>query len=574
MIVRRSLRWLCWLYVMLLVTLAGFPQRLCEAAQPLALTPPQGWNADPIGDLPSYLPAGLANNDYLRVTILDRQDMRGVPLLQFLDDFATADAKNAGVLVQPIEQAQGSSPNVVVTSRKLKVNGRQLTAMYVGISVDRERCRPLRITFSGNGELLKTHGTGLASFSSALVDIEKKAAVNDGRGHDMEKIPAAPQGMKPGGKLVPGIYAGNRVKDDGTIRARYRLCLYDNFEYRLLNDKGDSIDDTMYPTFTYDPTTGKLDISVTKDFYNSNSDPDEDKCLYGHDARGKAWIYCFNDRGIGWDETKLYYLGPCDLPSPAFEKAAKAREEAEAARYKFVVKPGEGLKPDQIVGVFHNYEFKYDGVMGSHGVDSVYLVLKDGTIRDGLPVPFDEMDVSLSRRREPEVWGKWKKKGDSLLVAWRDNPDSFQDLKGSWAIRPDDTHRLAGNYTSGSTTGNFVTGSSWSIWGIILSADGTYEKHQRGGMSNGSLAQTLNDAYIFSNYDDEGSSVSASTPGVFVGNTTRKKKGSDRKGTYEINAWTITLRAENGEISRSPFFFTSKDMKSIYFEGASLSISK
>lgn len=147
-------------------------------------------------------------------------------------------------------------------------------------------------------------------------------------------------------------------------------------------------------------------------------------------------------------------------------KAEAVKREAalaEARRYKHVLAPGKGVKPDQIAGIVH-----------SPRTDDVYLLLRDGTIYHGLPVVPDQMDVALSRRREPRKWGRWRKQQGQYLASWSGAP--FKPLLGQLALASPPGLRLQGRWGTGSASGDFISGSSYRLWGVTFTKGGRLKK--------------------------------------------------------------------------------------------------
>lgn len=72
-------------------------------------------------------------------------------------------------------------------------------------------------------------------------------------------------------------------------------------------------------------------------------------------------------------------------------------------------------------------------------------------------------------------------------------------------------------------------------------------------------------------YDDEGSFVGASGENFALSSSDKQRPKSNRSGNYSVKGYTMTLRLDDGGIVRLPFFFSTKDRKNIWFEGAVLS---
>jgi hypothetical protein len=110
---------------------------------------------------------------------------------------------------------------------------------------------------------------------------------------------------------------------------------------------------------------------------------------------------------------------------------------------------------DQNVKQFYNGS----GLSVSSTYD-LYLLLTDGTVYNGLPVPLDEMDVSRSRRQEPEKWGRWKKQGAAYLTAWPDAPNQFKPLKGELVKPGVKGMKLSGRFGTGDSSGSLMGSSN------------------------------------------------------------------------------------------------------------------
>jgi hypothetical protein len=545
---------------------------------------PRGWSKEESRDNPGVLiftPGDLKAGEEFNYAVYPLQMMNGEPVEVWLEKAVKADPiitnKHTKVDIQP---KNGNIATAIVTR---KSSGVPIIYLYFGVSFDKESGKMLRMR-TNKIELSERYKAETKSIMDAALKSAKQEIVASGRGMSIEKTIPVPPNMKPGGKLVEGMYEGSQVRhpykgESGSIETvcKYRVYLYESGETRMFSFK-DALKESSREEkrkFKYDYRNGKLDIEYGSidNMSNDSSNPEEDYCVYGYDAAGKPFIYASSDRVYAEAITILRYIGPPDRVSPAGEEAAKSAAEEEAKRYKFVVPPGKGVQPEQIAHVLYHIETKTGFEVSSS--TEVYLLLKDGTLHDGLPVPPDELDVALSRRKEPEKWGKWRREGKQFLAAWPDRPNHYETLKEvDVALPAKRNETLSGKWGTGSSSGMMITGSSYRLWGVTFKPDGRFEKYERGGSSNGTMAQTLNDVHVYTSYDDEGSTVSASTPGVFVGNNKTKKKGSDRMGTYVFNSYSLTLRFDNGKEKRIPFFFQDAKKESLYFEGSTLSLDK
>jgi hypothetical protein len=544
---------------------------------------PRGWSKEESQGVIIFTPGDLKAGEEYSYAVYPLQMLNGDPVEVWLEKAIKADPlvtnKHTKVDVLP------KNGNVAAATVARKSNGVQIAYLYFGFSYDKESGKMFRVRMS-NVDLNTRYKNETGQIMDTALKATKTEIIAAGRGMSIEKAIPVPPKMKPGGKLIEGMYEGSQVRhpykgESGSIElvSKYRIYLYESGELRLFIFK-DQLSETSKQEerkFKYDYRNGKLDIEYGSlhDMSNDSSNPEEDYCVYGYDAAGKPFIYASSDRVFAENITILRYIGPPDRVSPSGEEAAKKAAEEEAKRYKFVVPPGKGIQPEQIAHVLYHIESKNDPMSEVSSKTEVYLLLKDGTLHDGFPVPPDEMDVSLSRRKEPEKWGKWRRQGKNFLASWPDRPNHYEPLKDvDIALPARRNETLNGKWGTGSTSGSFVFGSSYRLWGVTFKPDGRFEKYERGGSSNGTMAQTMNDVHIYTSYDDEGSNVSANTPGVFVGNTKTKKKGSDRMGTYVFNGYSLILRFENGKVKRIPFFFQDAKKESLYFEGDTLSLDK
>ena len=250
-------------------------------------------------------------------------------------------------------------------------------------------------------------------------------------------------------------------------------------------------------------------------------------------------------------------------------QAPQAAAQAEAPRYPFVVAPGKGVAVSQIALVLHHSEMNLNPMGGSSISTEEYLLLRDGTVHAGLPVPPDQLNLAASRRGEPEKWGKWRRKGKGFEVSWAGKV--WEELDGERVEPGAPQTRLSGRFGTGSG-GSGVGMSSYAFWGVTFDASGRFRKDSRGGTSSGFSpgAQAAGMPSVSSAYDDNGSSTIVTGPGVAVQSERKKNPNGDREGTYAINGYTLTLRYDNGQAARWPFFFYGAKRQGVWFEDSLL----
>ena len=352
---------------------------------------------------------------------------------------------------------------------------------------------------------------------------------------------------------------------------RYRLSFYENGEYRKVEGKSEDTDD-----YTYDPSTGAMNISVQLNLYNSRYD-EADFCRYYIAPDGRPFIYAEDEYGVGTFRITGRYVGPNDRPSPEAEKVARAAAKAEEDRFKWITAPGRGLQPSQIAGVLYRMEQVYT-VGGLQLREHTYLLLRDGSAYENLRCPPDQLDVLMSRKREPLSWGRWRGAGGKYELQFPKADGS----SGAWSVPPLTTmarpggkgEKLQGRYEHGSSFQIMGGAGSVSYKGITFKVDGRFETdfHSITGGSVGFGADQITAGVVA---NDEGASSSVGGPNFGGGSTTKSNRPkSERTGRYEIDGYALLLTFDNGKVERLPFFFTRADRSSLWFRDAAYSIPK
>lgn len=510
-------------------------------------TVPAGWRSETgAKGILTVRPADLKTGEVFALTFYPEAPLKGASPDAWLTSAIGQDSLPVGARDQKIV---AKAERTAVAQALGKVNGQDVGLVYTASVVGEDRVRWVRLAVSGQNGLYARYRAETEAMVRAFTSGAKAST------------PAIAGKPTLGGPIQEGIYLGNQTYG-GKHRAKYRLYLYANGEYRLRDiEDGKEDQDGEYE---YDPKTGYLTISSLYWLNTRKNDPDDALCVFGRDGNGKTLVYANNDRGISRAITTLVYAGKVDRPSPKAEEAEKARKAEEAARYKFVVAPGKGLSNDRIEAVVHNLENISDGMGGMKQQNTVAILLKDGTAYNGFPAPPDMWDVPTSRAKESPKWGKWKRSGAGYQVAWKGQ--GFAALPGVKVTPSPKGTRLNGRWGTGESSINLMN-SSYRLWGIKFSSDGQFIKDNRGGSGTSQFMQTGTGTAIHSTYDDKGSYTSATGGNFVVG--TGKKAGPDahRKGTYSIEGYTLVLRYYNGKVARMPFFMKSNKYRDMYFEG-------
>jgi len=456
---------------------------LMTAGVPHAARAQAGWRTEVVGKKVVLTPPDLAAGEFYQVTVYPRVPLAGSPITDFLDAVAGRRVAALGRPTGGAKPAQTAGRTGATASRTFVTpQGAARGAIFIALAMDGENARIIEVVSSSDA--LPRYQAQADAITREMIKQEKAAALASGRGLKAEKLPTPPQGMTPGGKIVPGIYAGNSLYGD-EIQESLRLYLYASGEYQLCNGKGEEVEFGS-GDYHYDPVTGKMTIGNTFSLSNNDSDPNDETCLYGRAVDGKPFLYARTDEGF-------------------------------------------------------------------HYMTRVLL------------------DVPLSRRTEPQTWGRWRRQGPQILVAWPDAPGRFVPLKGEPAIPARPGERLSGRFGAGESSGGMGFGGSYRLWGVTFTSAGRFLKDGRGGSSSGSLGATMNGFSADTMYDDEGASTSVVSPGAVVAAGTRKP-GGHRGGTYSLSGYVLTLRYDDGRVVRLPFFFESATRDLIFFEGASMNL--
>jgi hypothetical protein len=181
---------------------------------------------------------------------------------------------------------------------------------------------------------------------------------------------------------------------------------------------------------------------------------------------------------------------------------------------------GKGLSESQIEGIYLHISYNLTGIGGSVQLSyPSYLLLKDGTIFRGLKTPPTDLDVAKSRESDPKGWGRWEKRGTSIIVQWDDGKRETWDKYWYIARPAEKTDRLKGVYmyiTGGGST------TAVAAVNIEFSVDGSFVR-------KGAVSDLNNALYTYNK--------------------------SESSGTYVLDGYTIELRYANGKTERQLFYF-------------------
>jgi hypothetical protein len=192
-------------------------------------------------------------------------------------------------------------------------------------------------------------------------------------------------------------------------------------------------------------------------------------------------------------------IAPPPLPATTPPSALIVPPSMSQGRYAYTAAPGAGVKLGQVAGILYApLEFS-----------EVYVLFKDGSFHESLPVALEEWNVAAAKKGDPESWGKWKNastkgefemhygEGDTIsIAAARIAPaPAGALLQGTYALQITDR------------SGEVRTGN-----GITFAGD-RFKTVSAGGQS-----------------------------------------GGQTEGRYHIADYTLTLNHDDGRVEQRPYF--------------------
>jgi hypothetical protein len=277
---------------------------------------------------------------------------------------------------------------------------------------------------------------------------------------------------------------------------------------------------------------------------------------------------------------------PASPASPARERVAapaKPPTRAEDVARAIRAEPGKGVPASQIDTVLFTWAQIYR-VTGLEYVETIYLLMKDGSAFKGLTLAPEDFDAEASRRLQPNLWKRWRKTADTYQVKG-DSDASWDTLKGGPAVPGASGQRLAQTFTHHWSVSYGGAGGGAGSSSIVFSQHGTFEEIGRSIVGTGVL-QAVNGASAgaVSTRDRTGSAASSSVsatgglqtdPTVIAGgSTSRRANGADYTGRYRIDGWAIELHRDNGTAERRLFLFTNSKRNAVNIGGTWYSADK
>jgi hypothetical protein len=286
--------------------------------------------------------------------------------------------------------------------------------------------------------------------------------------------------------------------------------------------------DLIFPNGRYDSVSGEAPLH---NIFRVLTDRAGTPMIYGQQAYG------LNDGRL----TVCRYAGGAAGVSPVAQ--ARQAAQAEAERFnRYRLKPGAGPALARIEGLLHTYENEYAGINVT-GRETTVLLLRDGTAYLNLRWSPHDLDVTASRRGEPQAWTKWRRGGGGYEL-WQGG--RWAPSRGTLGVPGGKDEAISGTYRF-------------------------FSAYTSGTLMNGATA-TRSDAYTFGpgrQFTRLGSSGVAGTlnTGVAVTTGAASGPGSRAGGTYRFEGYTLELKGPDGQVTRTYAFYWTKDRKNLNIGG-------
>ena len=241
--------------------------------------------------------------------------------------------------------------------------------------------------------------------------------------------------------------------------------------------------------------------------------------------------------------------------------------------------PGAGLPEKDLAAVVIHGEGDYSN--GSSWREDVRFLLKDGTFYDRTEMPPDQLDVSASRRLEPQAWGRWRSDGKGYAMQAQDmegRPDGDWKSQKHHAVQPwPQNTRLEGYFSRSSFYGSAAFGGVSSTRAIKFTKDGRFERSAHSLGTSGGMAAMNGTVFSASSRADgrgsksvAGGTVSGAGGTAGVSSSTSRDDGASRRGRYQLSGYVLTLDYDDGHQERLLSFPVHGDAKTVFVGSGSL----
>jgi hypothetical protein len=257
--------------------------------------------------------------------------------------------------------------------------------------------------------------------------------------------------------------------------------------------------------------------------------------------------------------------GGATMPSPSGGAGSPAVSAAQAP-------PTSGVSGSKIAGLVHEGRGMTTPT-GFQYVESIDLLLSDGSAYSGLSGPPESLDVARSKQSEPQKWHAWRQQNGSIYLqvnsSWTKlDGDVVRPLPSGSALNVRLVHRTAHTFVGmGGTTGTdritFFPDGHFERSANVLAGSGAVQA--AGGFSGGASSSTNRNGTRSSSFGTSstgGSSVTATSA-----SSSRAGAGS-ATGTYRITGYTLELDSANGQVQRLIAFYPFPGKSQVFLDNA------
>lgn len=155
-------------------------------------------------------------------------------------------------------------------------------------------------------------------------------------------------------------------------------------------------------------------------YFADRRDRDALRGLEGQEVVLAGTVQGVSDRLIGMSDCRLLPAATALPPLTALPEA-RGLEPRPLTSAEANAGPGRGIAPADVERVLYTARFQtmLDGLgnMYTDRDERVYVLLRDGSAyRHSWAFPFSDLDLALSRRREPGRWLRWRREGEAILL--------------------------------------------------------------------------------------------------------------------------------------------------------------
>jgi hypothetical protein len=285
-----------------------------------------------------FTPDNLKEGQVFEIAIYPSASLNGSNPKAFLEKLS--DPLPLGKITK-LGKVNDNNPNSVILIHEfLSAQGKTNSAVYFVFpsATEKQKITLVRI-IDNDFETLKQYQ------DTAMVIVSAKINKKDNPVEVKKIIFSSFKEIKPGGKLVYGIYKGEGkcISNNNDHSKDYidhlRLYLYPDNTYELGYEKDERSNIGL--DFTYDPKTGQLNLAADHFVIKNDPDPHEAFSYFGYDVSNKPIIFARQNKGFSDYTVTLQYIAP---PDYHFSLKAKRLKEEKIIEEKLRKKKKIGVK--------------------------------------------------------------------------------------------------------------------------------------------------------------------------------------------------------------------------------------